>query len=148
MNGEAFLAHVEQPLIPELRPRDSVIMDNPPAHKVHGVRLAIEAAGASLRYLPPYMPRLQSHRNGLRKAQGRLGAAAARTIPDLRQAIADALRRFTSQACANCLAAAEYHAISREIALGGQARIRSSQGEDDGAVEDLLDRFRRIEKGQ
>src|SRR5215472_16599838 len=56
MNGEAFLAYVEQALVPELRPRDIVIMDNLPAHKVHGVRQAIEAAGASLRYLPPYSP--------------------------------------------------------------------------------------------
>ena len=58
MNGEAFLAYVEQALVPELRPRDIVIMDNLPAHKVHGVRQAIEAAGASLRYLPPYSPDL------------------------------------------------------------------------------------------
>ena len=56
MNGEAFLAYVEQALVPELRPRDIVIMDNLPAHKVHGVRQAIEAAGATLRYLPPYSP--------------------------------------------------------------------------------------------
>ncbi len=111
MNGEAFLAYVEQALVPELRPRDIVIMDNLPAHKVHGVRQAIEAAGASLRYLPPYSPRLQSHRNGLRKAQGLLRAAAARTIPDLWQAIAAALRRFTPQECANYLAAAGYDAI-------------------------------------
>jgi hypothetical protein len=39
-----------------LRPRDIVIMDNLAADKVHGVRQAIEAAGASLRYLPPYSP--------------------------------------------------------------------------------------------
>ena len=56
MNGDAFLAYVEQALVPELRPGDIVIMDNLPAHKVHGVRQAIEAAGASLRYLPPYSP--------------------------------------------------------------------------------------------
>jgi hypothetical protein len=31
-------------------------MDNLPAQKVHGVRQAIEAAGASLRYLPRYSP--------------------------------------------------------------------------------------------
>jgi hypothetical protein len=51
------------------------------------------------------------------KLKARLRAAEAQTIPDLWQAIADALRRFTSQACANYLAAAEYHAISGEIAL-------------------------------
>jgi hypothetical protein len=49
MNGEAFLAYVEQALVPELRQGDIVIMDSLPAHKVHGVRQAIEAAGASLR---------------------------------------------------------------------------------------------------
>ena len=56
MNGDAFLAYVEQALVPELRPGDIVIMDNLPAHKVHGVRQAIETAGANLRYLPPYSP--------------------------------------------------------------------------------------------
>ena len=53
MNGEAFLAYVEQALVPELRPGDIVIMDNLAAHKVHGVRQAIEAAGASLRPTAP-----------------------------------------------------------------------------------------------
>ena len=56
LNGEAFRAYVEQALVPELRPGDIVIMDNLPAHKVHGVRQATEAAGASLRYLPHYNP--------------------------------------------------------------------------------------------
>jgi hypothetical protein len=56
MDGEAFRACVEQALAPALRPGDIVIMDNLPAHKVHGVREAIEAVGASLQYLPPYSP--------------------------------------------------------------------------------------------
>ena len=90
LNGEAFRAYVEQALVPELRPGDIVIMDNLPAHKVHGVRQATEAAGASLRYLPHYNP--------IEMAFAKLKAllrAAARTIPDLWQTIADALRRFT-----------------------------------------------------
>ena len=56
MNGPAFLAYIEQLLVPTLAPGDVVIMDNLPAHKPAGVRTAIEAAGASLRYLPPYSP--------------------------------------------------------------------------------------------
>ena len=56
MDGEAFRAYVEQALAPDLRAGDVVIMDNLPAHKVHGVREAIEAAGARLLYLPPYSP--------------------------------------------------------------------------------------------
>ena len=58
MNGEAFLAYVQQFLAPTLQPQDAVIMDNLPAHKVAGVREAIERAGARLLYLPPYSPDL------------------------------------------------------------------------------------------
>jgi len=110
MNGEAFLAYVEQALVPELRQGDIVIMDNLPAHKVHGVRQAIEAAGASLRYLPPYSPDFNPIEMAFAKLKALLRAAAARTIPDLWQAIADAMRRFTPQECANYLAAAGYDA--------------------------------------
>jgi transposase len=56
MNREAFLTYVEQVLAPTLRPGDLVVMDNLPAHRCAGVRTAIEATGARLRYLPPYSP--------------------------------------------------------------------------------------------
>ena len=60
MNGEAFLAYVEQCLVPTLKRGDIVVMDNVPAHKVDGVREAIEGVDAMLRYLPPYFARPQS----------------------------------------------------------------------------------------
>ena len=60
MNGEAFLAYVEQCLVPPLKRGDIVVMDNVSVHKVEGVREAIEAASATLRYLPPYSPDLNS----------------------------------------------------------------------------------------
>jgi transposase len=56
MDGDAFLAWVEQSLAPSLRQGDTVIIDNLQAHKVHGVQQAIKAVGASLLYLPPYSP--------------------------------------------------------------------------------------------
>src|ERR1700722_18704568 len=56
MNGDAFLAYVEQVLVPSLAPADTVVMDNLSAHKVPSIREAIEAAGATLLYLPPYSP--------------------------------------------------------------------------------------------
>ncbi|CDL00667.1 protein of unknown function [Magnetospirillum gryphiswaldense MSR-1 v2] len=56
MTGPAFVAYVEQVLVPTLSPGDIVILDNLPAHKVSGVRSAIEAVGAKVRYLPPYSP--------------------------------------------------------------------------------------------
>src|SRR6202023_582354 len=56
MNGEAFLAYVEQCLIPTLKRRDIVVADNVSFHKVAGVEEMIQAVGASLRYLPQYSP--------------------------------------------------------------------------------------------
>ena len=58
MNGEIFLAYLEQCLAPTLKRRDIVVIDNLPAHKVAGVEEAIAAVGASLRYLPQYSPDL------------------------------------------------------------------------------------------
>ena len=56
MNGNTFRAYVEQILAPSLKPGDIVVLDNLSAHKVAGVREAVEAAGARLLYLPPYSP--------------------------------------------------------------------------------------------
>ena len=52
-----------------LRPGDVVIMVNLPAHKVAGVRQAIETAAGKPQIPSALQPRLQSHRNGLRKGQ-------------------------------------------------------------------------------
>src|SRR6266446_722235 len=54
MNGEIFLAYLEQCLVPTLERKDIVVIDNLPAHKVVGVDEVIEAVGATLRYLPQY----------------------------------------------------------------------------------------------
>ena len=54
MNGNALLTYVEWVLVPILAPSDLVIMDNLPAHKVFAVKEAIEAAGATRAFLPPY----------------------------------------------------------------------------------------------
>ncbi|HEX6293349.1 MAG TPA: IS630 family transposase [Herpetosiphonaceae bacterium] len=110
MDGEVFLAYVEQLLAPSLQPGDTVIMDNLPAHKVHGVREVIQAAGASLLYLPPYSPDFNPIEMAFSKLKALLRAAAARTMPDLWQAIANALKRFSPDECQNYLAAAGYDA--------------------------------------
>ena len=70
MNGEAFLAYIEQCLVPTLQRRDIVVVDNVSFHKVAGVEEAIRAAGASLRYLPQYSPDLNPYRVGLPPPQG------------------------------------------------------------------------------
>jgi len=110
MDGDAFLAWVEQSLAPSLRQGDTVIMDNLPAHKVHGVQQAIQAVGASLLYLPPYSPDFNPIEMVFAKLKALLRATAARTMPDLWQAIADAIKRFTPAECRNYLIAAGYDA--------------------------------------
>ena len=55
-NGQAFLVYVETVLASSLSQGDIVVIDNLPAHKVEGVRAAIERTGANLRYLPPIRP--------------------------------------------------------------------------------------------
>ena len=94
MDGEVFLAYVEQILCPELKPGYTVIMDNLPAHKVRGVRQAIEATGASLRYLPRYSPDLNPIEMAFSKFKAILRAAAARTLDALWQAAANAIEQF------------------------------------------------------
>ena len=46
VDGDAFLAFVEQMLVPNLCPGDIIVIDNLSAHNVHGVRNAIENVGA------------------------------------------------------------------------------------------------------
>ena len=108
MDGEAFLAYVEKVLVPELAPGDVVVMDNLPAHKVAGVRDAIEAAGASLLYLPPYSPDFNPIEHAFAKLKAILRKAAARTIPELWDAIAEAIDHFPPGECRNYFAAAGY----------------------------------------
>jgi transposase len=111
MDGSAFRAYVTQVLVPELAPGDTVIMDNLPAHKVRGVRDAIEAAGAKLIYLPPYSPDFNPIEMAFAKLKAFLRAAAARTIPDLWDALKNALDAFTPNECRNYFSAAGYDAF-------------------------------------
>jgi len=101
MNGSAFRAYVDQVLVPTLVPGDVVIMDNLPAHKVSGVREAIEAAGATRLLLPPYSPDLNPIEQAFAKLKARLRKAAARTRDALWHAIAEALHAFSPAECVN-----------------------------------------------
>jgi len=104
MDGPCFRAYIEQFVVPILRPGDIVVMDNLPSHKVVGIREAIEAAGAELRYLPPYSPDLNPIEQFFAKLKALLRKAAARTIDALFAAIADALTAVSPQECQNYLA--------------------------------------------
>ncbi len=108
INGESFLAYVRQFLAPALRPGDVLVLDNLGSHKVAGVREAVEAAGATLRYLPPYSPDLNPIEQVFAKLKALLRDAAARTIESLWAAIGQALRRFPAAECARYIAHCGY----------------------------------------
>ena len=105
MTGEWFAAYAQQVLAPTLRVGDVVILDNLPAHKVAAAR---DAIGARMLFLSPYSPDFNPIENAFSKLKSILRKAAARTVPELWDAIRDALPRFTPQECANYFIAAGY----------------------------------------
>jgi transposase len=108
MDGECFTAYAEQILAPTLKAGDIVILDNLPSHKVSGARQAIEATGAKMLFLPPYSPDFNPIENSFAKLKSILRKASARTIPDLWDAVRDAIPRFSAEECANYFKAAGY----------------------------------------
>jgi len=96
VDGAAYLAFIRQCLVPTLRAGDIVLMDNLSVHKVLGVREAIEATGASLRYLPTYSPDLNPIERCWSKMKTLLRSAAARTREALEAAIAEAMKAITA----------------------------------------------------
>lgn len=108
MDSEAFLAYVEQVLIPEL-PNDAiVIMDNLSAHKSTRVAQLLTEAGAELRYLPPYSPDLNPIEQMWSKIKNHLRGAKARSKAELDDAIAMALRTISSNDTHGFFNAASY----------------------------------------
>jgi transposase len=108
MNGETFVAYVEQCLAPTLDEHDTVVMDNLSAHKNCGVRKAIEAVGANLRYLPQYSPDFNPIEQSFSKVKALLRKAAERTIEGLWRRIGLIAPSFTAQECANYFEHAGY----------------------------------------
>jgi transposase len=108
INGLAFQASIDQVLVPELKPGDIVIMDNLGSHKGAGVRAAIEAAGASLLYLPPYSPDFNPIENAFSKLKALLRKAAERTRDSLWSRIASIIPLVSPAECANFFKAAGY----------------------------------------
>jgi transposase len=108
MDGALFLAYVRTFLCPTLRPGDIVIADNLSSHKVAGVKEAIEAVGASIRYLPPYSPDLNPIEKLFAKLKALLRKAAKRTIGAMWDEIGRLLDAFSADECRNYFAACGY----------------------------------------
>lgn len=103
INGALFQAWVEQHLVQVLRPGDVVVMDNLSSHKGARVTAAIEAAGATVQYLPPYSPDLNPIELAFSKFKRLLRDGAQRTTEKLWQLCGQVLDLFTESECRNYL---------------------------------------------
>ena len=110
IDGAWFRAYVEQVLAPTLRPRDIVVLDNLGSHRNDEVRRAIEARGASLRFLPKYSPDLNPIENAFAKLKAGLRRAAERSTEALWNRVGALLADFSPTECANYFKAAGYNA--------------------------------------
>jgi transposase len=108
MTGALFLKYVQEFLCPTLHPGDLVIADNLRSHKVAGVREAVEAVGAHIRYLPPYSPDLNPIEKLFAKLKALLRKAAPRTVDALWKDIGILLDRFTPDECTRYFASSGY----------------------------------------
>ena len=108
---EVFRAYVRQVLCPTLHAGDVVILDNLAPHKSPPPRALIEAAGATIRFLPADSPDLNPIEKMWSKVKSRLRSAEARTQPALIQAIGAALEGVTRQNAMNWGASSGYSCI-------------------------------------
>ncbi len=111
INGDSFLAYVEQLLLPALKPGDIVIIDNLGSHKGKAVRQLIRSAGAKLFFLPPYSPDLNPIEQVFAKLKTLLRKAARRTVEATWREIGDLLPEFSPQECANYFRNSGYASI-------------------------------------
>ena len=115
MNGELFLAYVQQQLVPTLTPGDIVVLDNLSSHHRAGVREAIEAAGCTLAYRPPYSPDLNPIEQLFSKLNSLLRKHAERTLDSLWTRIGQLVSEFLPDECPN------YRVCIRKV--GSQAGV-------------------------
>ena len=108
MNSAIFKAYLEQCLVPTLLPGDIVVMDNLSSHKSDDVRDIIEAAGASVLYLPPYSPDFNPIEQAFSKIKAHLRKAAERSVPALWDRIGSILDAFPPHQCQNFFSHAGY----------------------------------------
>jgi len=108
INGAAFVAYIEQCLVPTLRRGDIVVIDNLPAHKVAGVKEAIEAAGATVQYLPQYSPDFNPIEMPFSKFKAFLRKVSERTVRGLCRRIGSFVRTVSRAECRNYFRHAGY----------------------------------------
>jgi transposase len=108
MDGECFLAFVEQILAPTLKKGQVVFMDNVATHKVDGVEEAIEARGARVFFLPAYSPDFNPIEQLFSGLKSFLRKTKARTVDELWRAISSFIKRVSKEHCKAYLANSGY----------------------------------------
>lgn len=108
MNGDSFLAYVQQFLTPTLQPGDIVVMDNLSSHKQPAVLQAIRQVGADVFYLPPYSPDLNPIEKVFAKLKTLLRRHAERTTEALWNRIGKLLDEFPPHECLNYIQSCGY----------------------------------------
>ncbi len=111
INGQSFLAWVDQFLLPTLKPGDVVVMDNSGSHKGIAVRAALRTVGAKLFFLPPYSPDLNPIEQVFAKLKTLLRKAEARTVDATSDTIQRILTSFSPTECAAYLKNAGYASV-------------------------------------
>jgi transposase len=108
INGDVFLAYVEQVLLPTLREGDIVVMDNLSSHKVAGVQKRIGAVGAKILYLPPYSPDFNPIEQVFSKLKAMLRKLKLRTMEELWKKLGKLCDIFKPEECKNYFKNAGY----------------------------------------
>jgi len=108
INAALFEEWVRDCLVPTLEPGDVVVMDNLSSHKGERVEQLIKAAGAELRYLPPYSPDMNPIEKAFSKLKAFLRKIAERTVAGLMQAL---------EACADIFKPADASTTSTPAAM-------------------------------
>ncbi len=108
MNAAIFEEWVEKCLVPTLSKGDVVVMDNLSSHKGPRVEQLIQAAGAELRYLPPYSPDMNPIEKAFSKLKAFLRKISQRTVAGLINALETCAHLFKPVECANYLKACGY----------------------------------------
>ncbi len=96
VNRDVFEAFVEQVLAPTLSGGDVVVMDNLSSHKGQRVRELVEAAGATVLYLPPYSPDFNPIELAFAKLKQLMRSAAHRTVDALWRDVQRMLDQITA----------------------------------------------------
>lgn len=111
VDAEVFTVYLRQVLGPQLRPGDTLILDNLSTHKIQKVAELAAAWGAAVRYLPPYSPDFNPIEQAFAKLKAHLRQAAARTAEELTEAVGGALNSFSPQQCRGFFRHAQYASI-------------------------------------